>query len=245
MKNRTVLGILCILLAIAVMFGVSPVVSKMSSGKVTVIQLNKPIAQGKIITADDIVKIEIGSHGVPEPVIRNDKDIIGKYAKSDLYPDVNIIPAMLSENTDNADDILHTLDGNKTAVSVSVPSFAAALSAKLKNGDIVSVIVTSQAGTTIPAELTYVKVITTTTAKGTDQDELQPDEDGNYELPSTITLLANPEQAKLLAGYEANAKMHLALIYRGNGTGAQKFLDAQEKYFTERPVQETGGKADE
>lgn len=241
MKNRTVLGIVCIILSVAIMFGVTPIVTKLSAGKITVVQLNKNIEQGKIITADDIKKVEIGKQGISDLVICNEQEVIGKFAKSDLYPDVNITGAMLAENTDNANDVFHTLDGNKIAMSISVPSFAAAISAKLKNGDIVSVIVTSQSETKIPAELTYVRVITTTTAKGADQDELQPDEKGNYDLPSTITLLVNPEQAKLLADYEANAKMHLALVFRGDEINSQKFLDIQEKYLASQASVPAGG----
>lgn len=238
MKNRTILGIICIVLAVAVMFGVAPLVAKMSAGKITVIQVNKQIAQGKTVTADDIIEVEIGKQGVSESVIRDEEQIVGKYAKSDLYPEVNITAAMLSDTADSADDVFCTLDGNYTAVSISVPSFAAGLSGKLQNGDIVSVMVVDGSGTKTPAELTYVKVITTTTSSGTDEDELEPDEDGNYELPATITLLVTPEQAELLAGYEANAKMHLSLVYRGDEATAQKYLDKQNAVLN-------GGTADE
>lgn len=83
-------------------------------------------------------------------------------------------------------------------------------------------------------EAAYVKVITATTAKGTDNDSLAPKDDGTADLPVTVTLLANPEQAKLLAGYEQNTKIHLALVYRGGSTeNAAKFLEAQDKIFTE------------
>jgi len=231
MKNRTILGLICIVLAITVMFGVTPIVSKMSAGKITVVQMNKTIAQGKAITADDIVKVEIGSYGIPATVIRDEKQIVGKYAKTDIYSGINISSAMISNTADSADDILKTLDGAKQAVSVTVPSFAAAVSGKLKNGDIVSIIVTEEKKTTIPSELTYVKVITTTTSKGVDQDKATPNEDGTYETPSTITLLVNSEQAKLIAYYEANAKMHISLVYRGDDATSNKFLETQEKVF--------------
>ena len=238
MKNRTVLGLFCIVLAVAVMFGVTPIVAKMSAGKIAVVQVNKTIAQGKAITPDDIVKVEIGSYGVPDTVIRDEKQVVGKYAKTDIYSGINISSAMVSDTADSADDILKTLGGTKQAVSITVPSFAAAVSGKLKNGDIVSIIVTEEKKTSIPAELTYIKVITTTTSKGVDQDEAVLNEDGTYEMPSTITLLVNSEQARLIAYYEANAKMHISLVYRGTDEAAQKFLDAREKVFAGGDVDE-------
>ena len=56
-------------------------------------------------------------------------------------------------------------------------------------------------------------------------------EDGTYELPSTVTLLVNPAQATLLAGYEASGEMHLSLVYRGDEAAANRFLQAQDKVF--------------
>ena len=56
-------------------------------------------------------------------------------------------------------------------------------------------------------------------------------EDGHEELPSTVTLLVNETQAKILAAQEASGKMHLALVFRGEASKAQTFLDAQEKVF--------------
>lgn len=245
MKNRTILGIICALLAVAVMFGVTPIISKMSSGKITVVQVNKTITQCKAITADDIVMTEIGKYGVSESVIRDKNQVIGKYASSDIQPEINIIPSMLSDSADNADDVFRTLGGTKQAISITVPSFAAAVSGKLKNGDIISIIVTEEKKTTIPAELTYIKVITTTTSKGIDKDKVAPNDDGTYETPSTITLLVNPTQAKLLAYYEANAKMHIDLVYRGDEVTAQVFLDAQDKVFSEKTAGKPGVGADE
>ena len=102
----------------------------------------------------------------------------------------------------------------------------------------------STAKTFIPGALTYVKVITTTTAEGADKDELTVNEDGTYELPSTVTLLVNQAQAKLLVEYENSGRIHADLVYRGDEVTAQKFLDAQDDYFKyleEHPVTDQPG----
>lgn len=109
----------------------------------------------------------------------------------------------------------------------------ATISGKLENGDIISLIVydKSTEEALIPPELTYVRVITTTTADGFDKDELSANDDGTYDLPTTVTLLVNSEQAKLLTMYENTAKIHADLVYRGDDETAKKFLDAQDEYF--------------
>lgn len=79
--------------------------------------------------------------------------------------------------------------------------------------------------------MTYVKVITSTTDDGIDKDELTQNEDGTYELPTTLTLLVTPAQAKLLVSYENKCTIHADLVYRGDSKTAQKFLDAQDLYL--------------
>lgn len=54
---------------VTVMFGVSPIVTKMASGKMQVVQATKKIEQGQVISAEDITKVEIGSYGVKDGVI--------------------------------------------------------------------------------------------------------------------------------------------------------------------------------
>lgn len=231
MKNRTIIGIICLILAVTVMFGVAPIVNKMASGKMQVVQVIKKIEQGQLITAEDITKVEIGSYGVKDGVIKNEKQIVGKFAASNIYPNINIYAEMLKDTADSADDIFNTLNGSQQAMSITISSFANGLSGKLQNGDIISVISVSNNESIIPAELTYIKVITVTTARGTDSDQLAPKEDGSYDLPSTVTLLVNPTQAKLLALYEQNAKIHLTLVYRGSTENADKFLQTQNQIF--------------
>ena len=58
-------------------------------------------------------------------------------------------------------------------MSITIGSFAGGLSGKLENGDIVSICVTDKDDhTEIPAGLKYVKVITTTTSGGIDENDV-------------------------------------------------------------------------
>lgn len=54
MKNRTILGIVCIVLAIAVMFGAAPLVNVMTAGKTEVIRFRRDVPQGTRIAAEDV-----------------------------------------------------------------------------------------------------------------------------------------------------------------------------------------------
>lgn len=235
MKNRTIIGIVCVVLAVAVMFGIAPLVNTVTSGKIEVVQVVKRIEQGQLITAEDVTKVRIGSLGVRDTVIKDEKQVVGKYAAGTIVPDNCIYPEMISDDSDSAESVFRQLNGTQQAISITIPSFANGLSGKLQNGDIVSVVVVSatrsgaENESTIPAELTYVRVITTTTAKGTDSDQLTTNEDGTVDLPATATLLVTPAQAKLLALHDQKGKIYLTLVYRGDSKTAGKFLDAQNE----------------
>ena len=86
--------------------------------------------------------------------------------------------------------------------------------------------------TTIPAELQYVEIISVTASTGYDANtgEAKGDE---KELPSTVTFLVLPEQAKVLAELEQVAKLHLSLVYRGTAAGAKQFIEAQDALIEE------------
>jgi len=232
---RTILGIVCIILAIAVMFGVAPIFNKVSSEKLDIIRIKKDVNQGHQITAEDVTVVTVGGYNLPASVIKDTKDVIGKYAACDLKSEDYILPSKIKVSADNSNDVFRMLNGNEQAMSITLSSFAGGLSGKLQNGDIVSILVSTSGEskiTTIPNELQYVKVITTTTPSGNDKDELLKKEDGSYELPSTVTLLVNSAQAKLLAQYESNGKIHIALVYRGDDVTANKFLETQKEVLT-------------
>ena len=233
MKNRTIIGIVCMVLAVVITFAVAPLVNRLSSDTSTVIRLAEDIKHGAQITEAQIESVKVKTDTIPAGTIKNSTEVIGKYAASDLYSGDYFTAAKISGESNTADDVFASLDGSKVAVSVTIDTFAAGLSGKLQNGDIISIIVTDNntKESTIPAELRYVKVITTTTAGGIDKDAVVKNDDGSYELPSTVTVLVNTAQAKLLAKYEGNSAMQAALVYRGGKENADKFLATQDEYF--------------
>ena len=233
MKNRTVIGVICMVLAIAVTSLVAPLVNQLSTDTSEVIRLAEDVKQGVEITADHLEVARVKTDSIPVGTLNDPKDVIGKYAASQLYAGDYLTVAKLTGEANTASDVFASLDGTKVAVSVTIDTFAAGLSGKLENGDIISMIVVEKetGKASIPAALRYMKVITTTTSGGIDQDSIVKNEDGSYEIPSTVTLLANTEQAKLLAKYNAETTLTVALVYRGSTENARKFLDVQDEFF--------------
>ena len=242
MKNRTVIGIICMALAVAITFFVSPVVNRLTSDTTTVIRVSTDVKQGAQITEGNIETVEVKTDTLPTGVITQKAQVVGKYAASNIYAGDYFTSTKITDEANTAEDVFASLDGSKVAVSITIDTFAAGLSGKLQNGDIISIIVTDKdtGKTNIPAELKYVKVITTTTAGGVDKDSVVKNDDGTYELPSTVTVLVNYDQAKLLTKYEDNSTMQTALVYRGDKDTANKFLAKQDEY-----LKNAGGTANE
>ena len=235
MKNRTVLGIVCILLALVLAFVIAPFVNKFSDSRSEVLRVKQSVTQGHRMTGDDIERVSVGNYNLPPDVLTNEDEVVGKYAAVGLTKGDYLFSVKLTDTADSANDVFKTLNGTQIAVSVTIPSFAGGLSGKLQNGDIVSMIVynAEKKKSTIPEALKYVRVITATTAEGLDKDELVQKEDGTYELPSTLTLLVTDYQARLLAEYENYGKMHAALVCRDNEKQAKKYLKEQADVLEE------------
>lgn len=232
MKNRTILGIVCIFLSLLITFGFSPLINRLLGGDMTVIRLSRDVRQGEEITADCTESVKVKKSTVPSGVILNLKDIKGKYALSDLYAGDYLKKEKLSGTGNSVKEAFASLDGDKNAVSFTVKSLAAGLSGKITAGDIITLLITDKNGETkIPPELKYLKVITTTTGDGTDADKAKANENGVKPTAAAVTVLCNSAQARLIAEYENSGNIQVSLAYRGKAENSNVFLEAQEKYF--------------
>ena len=248
-RNRTVVGVLCILLALIICFGVTPLFSRSASEKTEIVRVTKDIKEGDEITAEMVQTVEVGAYNLPQNLMTDKKEVIGKYATADLAAGDYILSSKLSAVPAAENAYLYNLDGTKQAISVTIKSLATGLSGKLESGDIVTVIVADYQGkgeTAIPPELQYVEVISVTASSGYDANTGEVVDE--KELPSTVTLLVTTEQAKVLAELEQDSELHLALVYRGTPENAAKFIAAQDALIEElyaEPEPENSGETAE
>ena len=248
-RNRTVIGVLCILLALIICFGVTPLFSRSASEKTEIVRVTKDIKEGDEITAEMVQTVEVGAYNLPQNLMTDKKEVVGKYATADLAAGDYILSSKLSAVPAAENAYLYNLDGTKQAISVTIKSFAVGLSGKLESGDIVTVIVADYQGkgeTAIPPELQYVEVIAVTASSGYDANTGEVVDE--KELPSTVTLLVTTEQAKVLAELEQDSELHLALVYRGTPENAAKFIAAQDALIEElyaEPEPENSGETAE
>lgn len=221
LKNRIVIGVACIILSLIICFAVTPLFNQSISEKTQIVRVVREIKKGEEITAAQVKVVEVGGYNLPEDVVRNPETAIGRYASADFVPGDYIIASKIADEPAAENAYLYSLNGEKQAMSVTVKAFANGLSGKLQSGDIVSVIAPDyrkQGLTVIPPELQYVEVIAVTANSGYDANTGEKgDGDQEKELPSTVTLLVTPEQAKVLAELEADGKLHSRWYTAGTG----------------------------
>ena len=247
LKNRTVLGVVCIALALIICFAITPLFNASKSSTMKIVRVKSNLKIGQEITSKDIEVVEVGAYNMPSEVMKNSEDVIGKYASAEMIKGEYVLAAKISDTPASENAYLYNLTGKKRAISITIPSFAGGLSGKLISGDIVSVIAIDykeNGETVVPEELQYVEVIAVTDKKGNDDETttIKPDGEEETELPETVTLLVTPEQANIWAELEAEGEIHVALVYRGTADNAQKFIDAQEKFLEELAMEKDNEK---
>lgn len=235
-KNRMVLGITCIVISLIICFAITPLINVGLSRKTTVVRVNREIKTGDQLTRNMLTEVEVGNYNLPANVYHSIDEVNGMYATADLVVGDYLFPAKLSEDAGKENTYLYHLNGEKQAISITIDKFAKGLSGKLKSGDIVSVIAPDYMGsreTVIPQELQYVEVIAVTAKSGYDANLENGEDTEDKELPTTVTLLVRPEQAKILAQLEVDGNIHLSLVYRGTTENAAKFIEAQDTILDE------------
>ena len=238
LKNRTVLGVLCIAIALVICFVITPLFNASAANLTKIVRIKNDIKVGTEITSKDIETVEVGAYNLPSNVITKPEDVVGKYAAVELLKDEYVLSTKISDTPATENVYLYGMNGSKRVMSVTLPSFAKGLSGKLMSGDIVSIIAVDyqeKGETVVPDELQYVQVVAATDKRGNDEKVTEYRADGEEEtdLPETVTLLVSSSQALVLAELEAEGEIHISLVYRGTQENADKFLEAQEKILTD------------
>lgn len=138
----------------------------------------------------------------------------------------------------SSDVILNSIPSGKTAISLTVKTLASGLSDKLQPNDIIRIYHFLDTAEEVP-ELRFVKVLSVTDSKGVNVDNSKElTEEEEKQQSATITVLASPEQAKIITALENDGVAHVALISRNNDQLAEELLAEQdlalqEIYFPE------------
>lgn len=181
--------------------------------------------------------------------IRNGAKMELNNLTADLAVGDYILTSKISSVPVSSDVALNSIPSGKVAISLTVKTLASGLSDKLQPGDIIRIYHFLDTAAEVP-ELRFVKVLSVTDSDGINVDNAkEPTEDEEKQQSATITVLASPEQAKIITGLENDGVAHVALISRNNDKLADELLAEQDKtlqeiYFPETLIEEEAADAE-
>lgn len=85
-RNRLFLSGVCFVLSGLLAFGIVPKLYEDKSATQSIVKVNKAVLAGTKIEETDLIEVSVGAYGLPDSVMKDKKTLVGKYAKTDLYP---------------------------------------------------------------------------------------------------------------------------------------------------------------
>ena len=255
LNNRFIFGILSLVLAAVIAFVALPTIARQTNGKTEIVRITQPVLKGEKITSDNAEVVEVGGYNLPSNVAHSMDDVEGLYVTADLAEGDYILTSKVSTVPVSSDVALNDIPSGKVAISLTVKTLASGLSDKLQPNDIIRIYHFLETAEEVP-ELRFVKVLSVTDSDGINVDNTkEPTEDEEPQQSATITVLASPEQARIITEMENDGVAHVALISRNNDQLAEELLAEQDRtlqeiYFPETLVEENtegqdGGEAAE
>lgn len=236
LKDKRILG--AALIAVALLMGVivSPTMQHIEkTADVTAVIAVSDIPKDTLITTEMVKTVSVTKNALLSGMRLSAEHVIGKYTTVEITAQEPFLSSHLTSQIPYKDSYLHTLPDNKKAMSVTVTTLASSLSGKVQPDDIVTVyayIASDDEETKYiarqPQELMYVRVLDVSDQYGATVLDSELSTASKEEQPSTVTLLVNDAQARVLAGLDKSAPVHLAVCCRGNAEKAQSLLDEQE-----------------
>lgn len=255
-RNKFLIGTLCIILGLVIGFVVIPHVQAGSQNAyVTAIRVKQDVSDGIQLTTPMLESVRVPKSAVPTNAVSEISYVSSQYATTRLYAGDYITPNKISDKHENQNPLSAATAKGMLVMSIPLESLASGVSGKLQPGDIVTVMAylknstpdrslelepqTSDTSnppapqTIIYLELQYVEVCAVSASDGSDAEVVpSPGSSEKNKLPVAVSLYVTEEQALRLADLEQDAVIQLAFVARG-GDAAQFIPEARRILNTE------------
>ena len=176
---------------------------RVSGNYARVVVATEKIPARVIIQEQMLKSVEMPTEYIPADVVVDAGDVLGKMARSDIYPGEQILHGKLVSKGDPASGLAGKVEPGKRAVTISVNQVSS-LAGMLIPGDKVDITVTMEVNETMTSTFIQnvpILAIDTNTEPGTPKAE----------PPSTITMLVTPTQSQelILASESGSIRMVL------------------------------------
>ncbi len=230
LKNKIVIGCVCLILAALLAFGLLPKLYNSQSATTEVVRLNQTVEYGTVIDESMLTLVEVGAYGLSDRVATSKADLIGKVAATTVYADENLLPERFMCLEDFEKEAVKqdaNLEAGQVLITVSFPTVSSGIAGLLRGGDSVDVYeyAADELGQSVVnkalAGMTVYDVLNSKLISLADLDaEFEADETLNADdydfVPAYVIFIANEQQAKTLIKLEREKSMHLTLQEAGD-----------------------------
>lgn len=211
-ENKAVIGCTCIVIAAVIAFIVLPKMYNEKGKTVYICRLQNDISAGTKIEDGMLKTEEVGSFGLPDTVIKNPEEIVGKYAKVNMTTDDYLLSTKFTDYVSD-ERLDRAVNEGKRLVSVSVPTNAAGVANHLKAGDKVTVAYYDD-NAIFDDTLKGLEIYSVENENAQDLENVKNGENDEL-IAASITFIATEEQAVGLINAEYSGKLHIILESRG------------------------------
>lgn len=238
-KSRGFIGTLCIVFGLLIAFVATPLVEAQVTKSVPTVVLSQDAPVGTRLTAEYLTIKEFAQNSRPAGAMLSPEDALGQFVTVAGVAGDIVTPARLSENYPTDDPALLHLPEGKMAMATSLAGQEQSVASKLRAGDVIQIFaVLQQSGVqaglaeaiSLP-QLQSVEVIAVTNSEAVDVKDGEVIENQDRQV-TTVILAVDRVQAAALAGAGQSAKLHAALVSRGDPDRKQALLEAQTAYLT-------------
>ncbi len=215
LQNKIVIGGGCILLAAVFAFMLLPNMYKNKGGTEKIIKVNTTVVAGTKIDEAMLVEAEVGSYGLPDNVVKNKDEVVGKYSKSDITPDDMILKTKVSDFAAN-ERLDNILASGKKLITITLPSIAAGVGNHLQAGDIITLVYYAENAASIPEEMKNIEVYSIENDDAINVEDAPSGDEEVDHIAATLTLIVTDIQAEKLVNAEYSGKLHAVFERRGN-----------------------------
>ena len=139
-RNKFMVGLLCIILGLAVGFLALPTTLKGTQpNQEKVIRLKSDISKGTYISDDCVETVTVSPEMLPDQALSQLPDPEMRYAVADLFAGDILTQTKLSDQLTMQDPILLATKKGMTVISITIPSLASGVSGTIEPGDVVSI----------------------------------------------------------------------------------------------------------
>ncbi len=213
-ENKLVIGGICIVVAAILAFLVLPGMYKQKEKTIYICRLQSDISAGTRIEAEMLKTVEVGSYGLPESVVKNPDELVGKYAKVSMTADDYLFSSKFADYVSD-ERFDRAVSEGKRLIAVSVPSNAASVANQLRAGDKVTVAYYADDDVLIDDALKGMEIYSVENKDAQNLENVQNSEDNEDTIAASVTLVATEEQASKLINAEYSGKLHIILESRG------------------------------